>query len=308
VLFFNFVGFELPNSAGDEMKDPKQDVPHTIARAWLVAVLAYGVPVLAILLVLPAAQITSLGGFVDAIKTVFTVYGGNVVQHGDGTVTATLTGFGSFLGGIAALGFIWALLSSGATWIMGADRAEAVACYDGGGPRWLGVFSKRYGTPIAVNLASGILSTLVMVLAFKLSGSAQTYFTAVLGLAISTTTLSYLFIFPSLYLLRRKWRSVERPYSVPFGDTGALVISLLTTFWALLASVALVWPGFFDAFTGGRSDDSLPEGFAGRRGAYELTQFVPLAAIILLAVVFYILGAKTRRQTVAVPANLQTQT
>ncbi|MEJ7689396.1 MAG: APC family permease [Nocardioidaceae bacterium] len=159
VLFFNFVGFELPSSAGDEMKDPQKDVPVTIRRAWLVAILAYGIPILSILLVLPAAQITSLGGFVDAIKTVFTVYGGQVTQNQNGTVTADLTGLGSVFGGLAALGFIWALLSSGATWLMGADRAQAVACYDGGGPRWLGTFSKRYGTPIAVNLTSGILST-----------------------------------------------------------------------------------------------------------------------------------------------------
>src|SRR3954470_6804597 len=74
VLFFNYVGFELPNAAGDEMTNPQKDVPFTIRRALIVAVLAYGIPILAILLVLPTSQITSLGGFVDAIKTVFTVY------------------------------------------------------------------------------------------------------------------------------------------------------------------------------------------------------------------------------------------
>lgn len=89
--------------------------------------MAYGIPILSILLVLPAAQITSLGGFVDAIKTVFTVYGGQVTQNANGTVTADLTGLGSVFGGLVALGFIWALLSSGATWLMGADRAQAVA-------------------------------------------------------------------------------------------------------------------------------------------------------------------------------------
>jgi glutamate:GABA antiporter len=291
VLFFNFVGFELPSSAGDEMTDPEKDVPHTIARAWLVAILAYGIPILSILLVLPARQITSLGGFVDAIKTVFTVYGGRVDADG-----AHLTGLGSLLGGAAAIGFVWALLSSGATWIMGADRAQAVACYDGGGPRWLGVFSRRWGTPIAVNLLSGVLSTLVMVLAFELSGSAAQYFSAVLGLAISTTTISYLFIFPSLYLLRRRLREVERPYAVPGGDRGALLVSVVTTFWALVASVALVWPGLFDQVIGGDADASLPEGFAGKRAAYELTQFVPLLLMVGLGLVFYALGTRTRRQ------------
>jgi amino acid transporter len=57
------VGFELPNAAGDEMKDPQKDVPYTVIRAAIGTFVLYGAPILAILLVLPAAQITSLGGF-----------------------------------------------------------------------------------------------------------------------------------------------------------------------------------------------------------------------------------------------------
>src|SRR3954453_22160054 len=185
VLFFNYVGFELPNAAGDEMKDPQRDVPFTVIRAALGTFVLYGAPILAILLVLPAAQITSLGGFIDAIKTVFTVYGGHVATASDGTVTATLSGAGKLLGDLAAIGFIIALLSSGTTWIMGADRSQAVAGFDGGAPRFFGIFSTRWGTPIAVNLMSGLFSTLVMVLAFQLtSGDAGKYSTVVLGLAI----------------------------------------------------------------------------------------------------------------------------
>ncbi len=167
VLFFNYVGFELPNAAGDEMKDPQRDVPFTVLRSAVGAVALYGVPILAILLVLPVAQVTSLGGFLDAMKTVFTVYGGHITTAKDGTVTATLTGAGKFLGGVAAVGFILALLSSGTTWIMGADRSQAVAGFDGAAPRSFGYFSARFGTPITVNLLSGLFSTIVMVLAFQ---------------------------------------------------------------------------------------------------------------------------------------------
>ena len=76
LLFFNFVGFELPSAAGDEMKDPQKDVPFTVLRAAITSVVLYGVPILAIIMVLPSDQITGLGGFIDAMKTVFTVYGG----------------------------------------------------------------------------------------------------------------------------------------------------------------------------------------------------------------------------------------
>jgi amino acid transporter len=295
VLFFNYVGFELPNAAGDEMKDPQKDVPFTVIRAAVMAVVLYGLPILAILLVLPLSQVSSLGGFIDAIKTVFTVYGGHVGATPDQTV---LTGAGKAIGDIAAILFIFALMSSGATWIMGADRAQAVACYDGAGPRFLGRFSARYGTPIAVNFASGIVSTLFMVLSFELtSGSAAKYFSAALGLAISTTTISYLAIFPALYLLRRKLPHIHRPYHVPWGNRGAFIISALTFFWSALATAALLWPGLGQS----HPDASLPSGFEGQRWQYEASQFVPLLIFIAIGVVFYFLGAPTRRQQVDVP-------
>jgi glutamate:GABA antiporter len=295
VLFFNYVGFELPNAAGDEMKNPQRDVPFTVIRAAVAAILLYGVPILMILLVLPLSQVTSLGGFIDSIKTVFTVYGGHV---GVTPAQTTLSGAGKVLGDVAAAAFIWALISSGTTWIMGADRAEAVACYDGAGPRFLGRFSSKFGTPIAVNFMSGIISSLFMILAFYLtSGSTAKYFSAALSLAISTTTIAYLAIFPALYLLRKKLPDVHRPYRVPGGDTGALIISILCFGWSALATVALLWPGLGQS----NPDSHLPTGFGGERLQFELSQFIPLAIFIGLGVLFYYLGTPTRRALVDIP-------
>jgi glutamate:GABA antiporter len=291
VLFFNYVGFELPNSAGDEMKNPQKDVPFTVLRSAIGAVILYGVPILAILLVLPVSQITSLGGFIDAMKTVFTVYGGHMTKDG-----AVLTGAGKALGDLAAIGFIIALLSSGTTWIMGADRSQAVAGFDGAAPRSLGYFSARWGTPVVVNVLSGIFSTIVMVLAFQLTGNANKYFTAVLGLAISTTTIAYLFIFPAIIKLRYSHGHVPRPYRVPGGIGGAWVVGVLCTLWSALATAALLYPGFLTA----NPDDSLPDGWAGQRGSYELSQLIPLLVLFALGFAFYAAGAKTRAQQVDV--------
>src|SRR5207249_226672 len=112
VLIFTFVGFEVPSSAGQEMENPRRDVPITLAWAAVGTILMYGLPVLAILLVLPASRVTGLSGFLDAIKAVFTVYGGYVSPDG----VATLTGAGQALGALAALAFIVAVASSGAAW------------------------------------------------------------------------------------------------------------------------------------------------------------------------------------------------
>ena len=83
VLLFNFVGFELPSSAGEEMTNPQRDVPFGIARSAVASVVLYALPVLGILIVLPASAITNFSGFVSAIQDVFTVYGGHVTATGE---------------------------------------------------------------------------------------------------------------------------------------------------------------------------------------------------------------------------------
>ena len=303
VLFFNFAGMEVPSAAGEEMTNPRRDVPFSIAWSGLATVLAYGIPVLSILVVLPASQVTGLSGFLDAAKAVFTVYGGHVTASG----TATLTGAGLVLGRITAVVFVFALASAGATWIMGADRNEAVASFDGGGPRVLGRFSARFGTPVAMNLLSGLVATVLMVAAFQITaGNANKYFEAVLGLTISTTTISYLLIFPALIKLRYSRPEVDRPYRVPWGTAGAWLCSLVPTFWALLATVALIWPGFGVGWfgTSGQPNDGLAAlSFSHQRMAYELSQLVPLAVIIVIGVIFYALGRTTRQNVATEPVT-----
>jgi glutamate:GABA antiporter len=298
VLIFNFVGFELPSAAGEEMENPQRDVPAGIARSAVGTVLLYGVPILAILLLLPKGQVTGLTGFLAAIKSVFTVYGGHIAANG----TPVLTGAGLVLGYVIAIAFVLALLTSGTTWIMGADRAQAMAALDGAAPRFLGRFSARFGTPIAVNLCSGIAATAIMVLAFLITGgNALKYFTVVLGLVISTTTVSYIVIFPALIKLRRSHPHVDRPYRVPGGMPMVWIVGGLCTFWAVLASIVLIYPGFGTNWFGqhGNPDSSLPAGFT--RSQFELSQLIPLAVLLVVGIVFYLAGAPTRRRAVTVP-------
>jgi glutamate:GABA antiporter len=301
VLIFNYAGMEVPSAASEEMTNPRRDVPFSILWSGTATMLAYGIPILLILIVLPASQVTGLTGFLDAIKAVFTIYGGHVASDG----TATLTGAGLVLGRAVAVVFIFALASAGATWIMGSDRTEAIASVDGGGPRVLGRFSARFGTPVAMNLLSGAVATVLMIAAFQITGAnSSRYFAAVLGLTISTTTISYLFIFPALIKLRYSRPDVERPYRVPGGMPGAWICTVLPTFWALVATVFLLWPGlgvnWFGA--GGNPNDSLAGlSFSHQRLQYELSQLVPLAIIVVIGLIFYLLGGRTRQDEVEEP-------
>ncbi len=184
VLVFNFTGLELGSTASEEMVDPQRDVPRVITRSALAAMLLYGVPILSILVVLPASQVTGVSGFLGAARAVFTVYGGSVSPDGN----VYLTGAGVLANDVVTLLFVFGLLTSGASWLMGSDRALAVTSLEGSGPAALGVISASTGTPVRVNLLSGVVSTITMVLAFMLTdNNPNKYFQAVLGLTISTS-------------------------------------------------------------------------------------------------------------------------
>jgi glutamate:GABA antiporter len=58
--------------------------------------------VLAIVLVVPAGRLTGLTGFIDALATVFIVYGP----------------WAGLVGAVAALALIWMVVANGLTWVM----------------------------------------------------------------------------------------------------------------------------------------------------------------------------------------------
>jgi amino acid transporter len=275
VLIFNWVGFELQNGAGEEMHNPQRDVPTSLIRSGIIAVIAYAIPITVILFALPKSQVSNAGGFLKAFQVVSSVLPGPLAIA---------------LGVLIALGVIIALASSGGTWIIGADRTYAMAALDRAAPVLLGRFSGRFGTPIAVNAMSGIVATLAMAVAISINAFSSdpniaTLFGLVLGFTISTTTLSYLFIFPAYIILRYKYPNVRRPYKVPGGMVGAWIVTLLPLTYAVVASYFILIP-----------TDATVSGYTGiTRLTYELTQFIPLLFIFLLTTVFFIWGHMEKR-------------
>jgi glutamate:GABA antiporter len=293
VLLFNYVGFELPSSAGEEMTNPRRDVPFAIARSAIGSVLLYALPVLGILIVLPSTAVTNFSGFVTAMQDVFTVYGGSIATDG----TATLTGAGAVLGDACVILFILCLLTSGVTWIMGSDRALAVSCYDGAGPRFLGVINARYGTPVRVNIFSGIVATIIVVLAETItSGDAAKYFGAVLGVTISTTLISYLGIYPAVWKLRRSYPAIARPFRMPWVPVLTVVLTLLI----VVATIQLMAPGLGDKWFG---DSYAPDGWThSERWVYLLTELLPVLCFAAIGALFWWLGRGTRAETTVLAA------
>ena len=286
LLLFNYVGFELQNGAAEEMENPHRDVPLSVLRSGISGVLMYSIPIFAILIVLPASKVTGIGGFLDAVAETFTVYGG--ARH--------------FLLDLMTLCFVGTLLTSGAVWMIGSDRILAVAAYDGAFPGFFGVFNRRFGTPVRVNTMSGIVASIFMIIAVSaFNGGTNSKFVVVLDIAISTTLISYLWIFPAAAKLRFSHSHVHRPYSVPWGRRGMVVCGVLSTAWVALGSWVAVFPGTLERLFG--LDYDFRGTWGVSRSTFETLTLTSLVVMVVFALVGYWLAAPVRARTAVVPID-----
>jgi amino acid transporter len=285
ILLFNYVGFELQNGAAEEMEDPQRDVPLSVLRSGIAGVLMYVIPVFCIILVLPAAKVTSIGGFIDAVTVTFNgVYGG--AAH---TLLVLMT-----------IGFVVALVTSGAVWMIGSDRIQAVAAYDGAFFPFFGVFNRRLGTPVRVNVLSGIVSTVFCVVALSaFNGGDNAKFKVVLNIAITTTLISYLWIFPTALKLRYSHPDVPRPYRHPWGMPGIWASTILTTFWIALGSFTALFPGVMERIFSVPFD--FKDAWGVGRGTYEALALGTMAIVIVIGIIGYMAGGRVRREGASTP-------
>jgi amino acid transporter len=128
------------------------------------------------------------------------------------------------------------------------------------------------------------------------NGGANAKFQVVLDIAISTTLISYLWIFAAPLKLRYSHGHVHRPYVHPWGRVGMWVSTVLVLFWIALGSFEAVFPDVLDKLFGVGYD--FKEGWDGvSRGTFEVLTLGTLAVILLIAIVGYWAGARVRAET-----------
>jgi glutamate:GABA antiporter len=276
LMVFLWVGFELSNGAAEEMHDPQRDVPKMILRSGAICAIIYGAIVLGIILVIPKAGLSGVSGFADAYSAVSATFH----SHGLNVVFAIL--------------LILTLLSSGAVWLEGADRTQAIAALDGAGPRWMGRFTS-FGTPIAVNIMSGIVASAFVFFAFLItSGKLASFFGIMLSLTISTTAVSYFFIFPALVRLRKRHPDVPRPYRVPGGMAGVWAAAIISEAFVVVTAVTLLWPGAINALFG--QSYSVENSWGVSRPFFEWATLGAFGVMVLVGVAFWAVGSRNIRR------------
>jgi glutamate:GABA antiporter len=281
LMVFLWVGFELANGAAEEMHNPQRDVPKMILRSGAICAVVYGALIIGIILVIPKTGLSSVLGFVDAYNAVSGVFHSHPLNV------------------VFAIALIVTLVASGAVWLEGADRTQAIASLDGAGPKWMGRFTS-FGTPIAVNLGSGVVASgFVFFVFLATSGKLESFFAIMLGLTVSTTAVSYFFIFPALVRLRQLYPDTHRPYRVPGGMAGAWAAAIITELFVIVTAVTLLWPGAINALFG--QAYSIQTAWGVSRAFFEWVTLGAFGAMVLLGIVFWAVGARNVRRGLLAP-------
>jgi glutamate:GABA antiporter len=285
LMVFLWVGFELANGAAEEMHNPQRDVPKMILRSGVICAVVYGAMIVGIILVIPKTGLSSVSGFVDAYNAVSGVFHSHSLNV------------------VFAIALIVTLVSSGAVWLEGADRTQAIASLDGAGPKWMGRFTS-FGTPIAVNLASGVVSSgFVLCVFLATSGKLANFFAIMLGLTVSTTAVSYFFIFPALVRLRKLYPDTHRPYRVPGGMAGAWAAAIITEAFVVVTAITLLWPGAINALFG--QGYSVQAVWGVSRPFFEWVTLGAFGVMVLLGIVFWAVGARNVRRGLLAPDRVE---
>jgi glutamate:GABA antiporter len=241
VIVYNYLGFELMSGASEEMENPARDVPLAIVRSGLIIAFFYIFATVGILLALPVADISVLGGLVDTFRRIF----------GSGSLGNALV---ICLGLLALFSFVANMV----TWTLSANRSAAEAARLGDLPAFFGRLHRQFKTPMSSAILCGLIASIVVLVYGVIAKTAEDLFWTIFAFSSVVFLLPYLLLF--LAFLKLRWaqdhrsgskqhaRKTRGGYRVPGNFAIALVISVICMLFIVQAIVFFVFkPGAFNA-------------------------------------------------------------
>jgi len=189
VICFGLVGLELASVMGDEIRDPGKDLPVSVAWGGILSGALYIGATLTLLVAISKNEISVLQGIVQAVSHMSTRIGvGWIIAPFAVMLSLSIAGIGS-------------------AWMGGSARIPFVAGLDSYMPSAMGKVHARYATPHVALIVQAIVSLLLIVLNFTLSGGVQEAFQKMLSAAVVLQLIPFLYVFAALlkFALRREF-------------------------------------------------------------------------------------------------------
>jgi amino acid transporter len=206
VLFWSTIVFALAGSEsasflGDEVKDPRRNIPRALLLAGIIVTTAYILGTVCVLVALPQSEVSGLEGIMQAI----TRSAGRVGWIGIGPLAAILITV-SNIGTVGA----WLAVSARIPFVAGMDRYI---------PAVFGRLHPRWGTPYVAILMQAGLSVLFIFLS-QAGTSVGGAYDVMVSMCIISYFIPYLFTFAALIRLQRAPAGPE-VRRIPGGKAGS---------------------------------------------------------------------------------------
>ncbi|WP_425057785.1 Serine/threonine exchanger SteT [Sporomusa carbonis] len=171
-----------------EMKNPAKELPRSIIVGLLIVIIAYLAVNMALLHVLPAAEIAALG------------------QHAAGTVAGLL--FGEMGGRLISVGILVSIFGALNGYVLTGARVPWAMAQNGllPGSKILGQIHPQSGAPVNSLILGVILSVALMTL-----GDPD----RLTDVAMFIIWIFYILAFVAVFVLRKRYPDAKRPYKVP---------------------------------------------------------------------------------------------
>ncbi len=220
VLTFAFGGCETASFMAEEIKNAHRTIPLALFLGGLTVAFCYIIGTVCVLLALPASEVSSLQGLVQAIAK-----------------TSDRVGLPWFLP-IAA--FLIALSNIGASgaYLAAVARLPFVAGIDHYLPSSFGALHPRWGTPWVALLTQAVIGAIFIFLG-QAGTSVKGAYDVLVSMGVITYFIPYLYLFASMFKLQSQ-PAGEEVIRVPGGKPTAYALSILgftTTVFTIALSV-----------------------------------------------------------------------
>jgi len=196
VICFGLVGLELASVMGDEIQEPGKTLPGAVAWGGVFSGLLYIGATLTLLVAVQKSDISVLQGIVQAVS---------LMAKRIGVIWI-----------VAPFAFVLSLSIAGigSAWLGGSARIPFVAGLDSYMPAWLGKVHPKYRTPYAALIVHAVVSLILVVLNFLVTGSGvQESFQQLLSLAVVLQLVPFLYVFGALLKIAANDGFVRAHYS-----------------------------------------------------------------------------------------------
>ncbi len=183
-IAFSMTGLEGASIMGDEIRDARRNVPRALIIAGVIITLVYVLSTLAVMLAIPAAQVTSIQGIMEAITSVARRLDTPSVVF---IVAALIT-----LGGVGQAG----------AWFAASARLPFVAGLDCYLPGAFGRIHPRWGSPWVALLVQAAIAVLFIFLSIAGTTTRGAY-DVLVSVSVLWYFIPYLFMFAAFIKLQR---------------------------------------------------------------------------------------------------------